>query len=380
MIMALLVISAIVMFHEFGHFLLARLNGIAVVEFSLGFGPRLISWQSKKNGTRYSWKLIPFGGSCAMMGEFDDESGQNNMTDEGTFKEGSLEAKMRDEFADGRYGDSFFKKSPWARFSVIAAGPLFNFILAFVLALVVVAWSGYDYPEITEVSGGYAAEMAGIEPGDVITKIGDRKVYITRDIILYMMFHSGEDLEVEYRRQDETTGAWTTYEAVLDFDHFYYQDGRYLSGMTFSGSRSATDSPLTLLKCGVAEIRYVILSVIDSLGQMVQGQVSKDDIAGPIRIVGIIGDTVEQVSPYGFVYVIMNVFNLMIMFSANLGVMNLLPFPALDGGRLVFILIEILRGRPLNQRIENAVNFAGMMLLMGFMVFVLFNDISFLFK
>lgn len=358
MIMALLVLSVIVLFHEFGHFLLARLNGIAVLEFSLGFGPRLLSVKSKKSGTRYSVKMIPFGGSCAMMGEFGDE------------------AESEDS---GIPGDSFFAKSPLARMSVIAAGPIFNFILAFLLALVVVSWSGYDLPEIAQVVEGQAAEVAGLKEGDVITKIGNRKVMVTRDIILYMTINSNEDMELQYRRFNETTGTWEAHETFLDSDYYYYQNGRYLSGMNFYGYRSATDSPLTLIKYSVAEVRYTVLSVIDSLVQMVKGQVEKDDIAGPIRIVSIIDETVEQVSPYGAVYVIMNVFNLIIMFSANLGVMNLLPFPALDGGRLVFLFWELLTGKPVNQRVENAVNMAGMALLMTFMVFVVFNDLTFLF-
>lgn len=368
MIMALLVLSVIVLFHEFGHFLLARLNGIAVLEFSLGFGPRLLSWKSKKSGTRYSVKAVPFGGSCAMLGEFGDISEEN-----------PEEEEIQKEFADGKHGDSFFVKSPLARMSVIAAGPIFNFVLAFVLAIIVVSWSGYDLPEIAKVTEGQAAELAGLREGDIITKIGNRKVMVTRDIILYMTINSNEDLELQYKRYNETTGEWEKYETFLDSDHYYYQDGRYLSGMNFYGYRSATDSPLTLLKYSVAEVRYTILSVLDSLAQMVKGQVQKEDIAGPIRIVSIIDETVEQVSPYGMVYVVMNVFNLMIMFSANLGVMNLLPFPALDGGRLVFLFWELITGRPVNQRVENAVNMAGMALLMTFMVFVVFNDLTFIF-
>lgn len=362
--MALLVLSVIVMFHEFGHFLLARLNGIAVLEFSLGFGPRLFSVKSKKSGTRYSIKVVPFGGSCAMLGEFGEEP---------EFDE------LREEFADGKHGVSFFERSPLARMSVVAAGPIFNFILAFVLAIVVVAWSGYDMPEIAQVVEGCAADRAGIEPGDVITKIGNRNVLVTRDIVLYMTVNSNEDLEIQYKRYNEETGEWVKYQSMLDSDYYYYQDGRYLSGMNFYGYRSATESLPTLLKYSVAEVRFNILSVVDSLVQITKGQVESDDIAGPIRIVNIIDETVEEVSPYGAVYVVMNVFNLIIMFSANLGVMNLLPFPALDGGRLLFLLWELITRKPVNQRIENAINTVSMIILMAFMVFVLFNDLTFLF-
>lgn len=370
-ISALLVLSVIVLFHEFGHFLLAKLNGIGVVEFSLGFGPRLLSWRSKKSGTRYSWKLIPFGGSCAMYGEFGDE-------DEDDSDEPSKEDEIMKEFADGKHGASFFTKSPLARISVVAAGPIFNFILAFLFSIVIIAWAGYDDPVVVAVTEGNAAQMAGIQSGDVITKIGNRSVMVRRDVILYMTVHSNEDLAVEYQRFDEETGTWKTYQSVMDSQYYYYQDGRYLSGMNFSGYRTQPASLYELLKYSAAEVRYSIYSVIDSLGQMAQGQVKADDIAGPIRIVTIIDETVEQVTPYGMVTVIMNVLNLMIMFSANLGVMNLLPFPALDGGRLVFLIWELITRRPVNQKIENAVTMAGMALLMAFMVFVVWNDLTFL--
>ncbi len=364
MIMALLVLSMIVLFHELGHFLLARFNGIAVLEFSLGFGPRLLSWKNKKSGTRYSIKCIPFGGSCAMLGEFGEEPEYE---------------ELREEFSDGKHGVSFFEKSPLAKISVVAAGPIFNFIMAFVLAIAVVAWSGCDVPEIAETVEASAAERAGLLEGDIITKVGNRNVMVTRDIFLYMYFHGREDLEIQYKRLDESTGEWKKYDALLDSDYYNYQNGRYLSGMNFYGNRVATDSIFTLLKYSAAEVRYNILSVVDSLAMMGKGRVEKDDIAGPIRIVSMIDETVETVSLYGPVYVIMNVFNLMIMFSANLGVMNLLPFPALDGGRILFLLWEMITGKPLNSKFENLVNMISMALLMAFMVFVIFNDLTFLF-
>ena len=356
MILALLVLSVIVLFHEFGHFLLARLNGIAVVEFSLGFGPRLFSHVSKKSNTRYSIKLFPLGGSCAMKGEFDE-----------------------DEEMDGDVSQTFYSKSPLARMSVIAAGPIFNFILAFVFAAVIVAWAGYDPPVVASVAEGQAAEAAGLLPGDVITKIGNRRVVISRDMILYMAVHGKEDAILQYKRYDAATDSWKKYETFLDSDQFASQGGRYLIGVGFSGYRSPGGSLAEIIKYGAAEVRYGILSVIDSLKELFRGRVGADDIAGPIRIVSMIDDTVDEVSQYGAVTVIMNLLNLMVLFSANLGVMNLLPFPALDGGRLVFLLWEFLTRKPVDQRIEGAVTMAGMVLLMTFMVFVLFNDLRFLF-
>lgn len=358
MILALVVLSVIILFHEFGHFLLAKLNGVTVVEFSLGMGPRLLSHVSKKSGTRYSWKLFPFGGSCAMLGEFEDEEGDG------------------EAFSDT---GSFYSKTPLARMAVIAAGPAFNFLLAFAFAVAIVAWAGYDPPEIESVAEGQAAEAAGLKPGDVITKIGGRRVMIARDMLLYMAVNGKQDLSIQYKRLNGVSGKWETHETFIDADDFSFRNGRYMIGIQFSSYRSPAGAAFGLIKYGAAEVRYTVLSVLDSLRELVRGHVGTEDIAGPIRIVTIIDDTVEQVSPYGAVTVFMNLLNLMVMFSANLGVMNLLPFPALDGGRLVFLLWELITKKPVDQRIEGAVNMTGMALLMTFMVFVIFNDLRFLF-
>ena len=310
---AVVVLGGIILFHEFGHYLLARLNGIAVVEFSVGFGPRLLSWVSQKTGIRYSLKLLPLGGSCAMLGEFGEDEDE------------------KEEVPDVK-GVSFFDKGPLAKMAVIAAGPLFNFILAFVFSLVILSWAGIDPAVIAGTSEGMPAETAGLKEGDVITKLDGRKIHLSREISMYLMTARQDPVQVEYRRYDETSSSWTT-------EH----------------------------------------TVIDSLKMIVGGKVTTNDIAGPVRIVTIIDQTVEENTQYGFVTVVMNLLNLMVMFSANLGVMNLLPFPALDGGRLVFLLWELVTRHPVSQRVESAVNMAGMALLMTFMGVVVFNDLRMIF-
>lgn len=368
MIFALLVLSVIVVFHEFGHFLLAKLNGIAVVEFSVGFGPRLLSWQSKKTGTRYSWKLIPLGGSCAMLGEFEDES---VMTQE--------EKEYREKFSDGRNGSSFYRASALARMSVIAAGPIFNFILAFIAAVAVMSWAGYDAPVLLDVTAGEAADEAGLRAGDLITSIGGRDVMLTRDCLLHMMTIKDEDFVIEYERLNEKSGKWEHFETVIESDLMRYEGGRYYMGVSFSGYRNEVESIPALFKYAAADVRYNITSVVESLKMLAGGRVAKTEIAGPVRIVSIIDDTVENASPGGIVSVVMHVLNLIVIFSANLGVMNLIPFPALDGGRLMFIAWELVTRRPVDKKVEGIVNMIGMFLLMAFMFMVIFNDIRILF-
>lgn len=354
---AVVVLGGIILFHEFGHYLLARLNGIAVVEFSVGFGPRLLSWVSQKTGIRYSLKLLPLGGSCAMLGEFGEDEDE------------------KEEVPDVK-GVSFFDKGPLAKMAVIAAGPLFNFILAFVFSLVILSWAGIDPAVIAGTSEGMPAETAGLKEGDVITKLDGRKIHLSREISMYLMTARQDPVQVEYRRYDETSSSWTTEHTVIQPE---FKDGRYYLGVLLQGHRDAPESLVQVLQYSVYEVRYWIHTVIDSLKMIVGGKVTTNDIAGPVRIVTIIDQTVEENTQYGFVTVVMNLLNLMVMFSANLGVMNLLPFPALDGGRLVFLLWELITRQPVSQRVESAVNMAGMALLMTFMVFVVFNDLRMIF-
>ena len=354
---AVVVLGGIILFHEFGHYLLARLNGVAVVEFSVGFGPRILSWVSKKTGIRYSLKLLPLGGSCAMLGEFGEDEDE------------------KEEIPDVK-GVSFFDRGPLAKMAVIAAGPVFNFILAFVFSLVILSWAGIDPAVIAGTSEGMPAEAAGLREGDVITKLDGRKIHLSREISMYLMTAGQDPVQVEYRRYDETSSSWTTEHTVIQPE---FKDGRYYLGVILQGHRDAPESLVQVLQYSVYEVRYWILTVIDSLKMIVGGKVTTNDIAGPVRIVTIIDQTVEENTQYGFVTVVMNLLNLMVMFSANLGVMNLLPFPALDGGRLVFLLWELVTGHPVSQRIEGAVNMTGMALLMTFMVFVVWNDLRILF-
>ena len=354
---AVVVLGGIILFHEFGHYLLARLNGVAVVEFSVGFGPRILSWVSRKTGIRYSLKLLPLGGSCAMLGEFGEDEDE------------------KEEIPDVK-GVSFFDKGPLAKMAVIAAGPVFNFILAFVFSLVILSWAGIDPAVIAGTSEGMPAEAAGLKEGDVITKLDGRKIHLSREISMYLMTAGQDPVQVEYRRYDETSSSWTTEHTVIQPE---FKDGRYYLGVILQGHRDAPESLVQVLQYSVYEVRYWILTVIDSLKMIVGGKVTTNDIAGPVRIVTIIDQTVEENTQYGFVTVVMNLLNLMVMFSANLGVMNLLPFPALDGGRLVFLFWELVTGHPVSQRIEGAVNMTGMALLMTFMVFVVLNDLRILF-
>ena len=339
-ILAIIVFGLIIFVHELGHFLLAKINGIRVDEFSIGMGPRLFSFV--RGETRYSLKLLPIGGSC-MMGEDDV-----NDVGEGSFN----------------------SKSVWARISVVAAGAIFNFILALIFSMIVVGYTGYDEPVIYGVIEEFPAEAAGMQAGDRIVKMNNKKINIWREVTYYNMFHQGETVDLVYERDGERHEVTITPKQD--------EDGSYLLGVTSPGELKEANL-LTALQYGVYEVRFWISTTIESLKMLVTGAVGMDQLSGPVGIVDVVDETYQQSKDYGIVVVIMQMLNIGILISANLGVMNLLPLPALDGGRLVFLIIEAIRGKRVSPEKEGWVHGIGMILLLALMAFVLFNDIKRLF-
>lgn len=473
-IAALLIFTVIVVIHEFGHFLLAKKHGVGVPEFSVGMGPRIVTVaktaqgmrcrflcsQSKfdsledwKDVTKYSWKLFPLGGSCAMVGEDEDNDAE----------------------------DSFNTKGVWARFSIIFAGPFFNFILAFVFSVIIIAHNGVDIPLVRVVFEHQPAQTAGIQEGDIIKEVNGKKITIGREIDTHFLLHplTGKDVEVVVERDGErktfmidphyttylfgfTYGAQATSSTKIEeiskdrpFDKAGLKSGdkiksvngrvvtngeelgnvmsqENVSGNTVTfvieqdgqektfeitpepnksmtlGFYAASDESIKnlvakpgqdlkevrvnpivrtgyILKYSVIEVKYWIETTVASLGNLVSGKLSKDDISGPVGIVNAVGGIIDQTADYGkamkkstwkiFTDIVMNMLYMAVLLSANLGIMNLLPLPALDGGRLVFILIEAVRGKPIDPAKEGYVHFAGFVILMLFMVFVMYNDI-----
>jgi len=340
-VLSVIIFSVIVLIHELGHFLLAKQGGIVVEEFSLGMGPRLIS--TVKGGTKYSLKLLPFGGSCAMLGE-----------DDGVQTDGS-----------------FASKSVATRISVIIAGPIFNFALAFVLAMFIIGSVGVDRPVILEVVEGSPAEMAGIREGDTILKMNNKRIKVSREITNYVSFNQGKAVTVVFEQDGEQKTA--------EMEPRQGEDGRYLFGISMSSNVREKVGAGETIMYSFHEVYYWIDTTLQSLKMMFQGQVSIDDMAGPVGVVNVIDDTYQQASSDGAFYVWLNMLNISILLTANLGVMNLLPLPALDGGRLVFLIIEGIRGKRLDPEKEGLVHFMGLMALMLLMVIVMFNDIRKLF-
>lgn len=424
----ILILGVLVFIHELGHFLLAKANGITVTEFSLGMGPRIASFAKGK--TRYSWKILPIGGSCMMLGEDED------IEDDGAFN----------------------KKGIWARFSVLFAGAFFNFILAFVLAVIVLGAVGLDYPDVIRAPEGSAIYEAGLREGDRITKFDGKKVHFGREIDMNLFFNpvSEKPIDITYKRDNKTYKA-TVYpkklpafyqlgivygdglnpaeivsiEPDFPFDKAGVEAGDIITSINGSPIETGQDlakyiaenpisdeslritylrknkemqaditpklvensyslgrfynvyrekvSPINTLKYSFFELKYNIVNVLESLKYMISGRASLDQLSGPVGIAGIVGDIIDTTESEGAGITILTLANFSIMLSANLGVVNLLPFPAMDGGRLVFLAIEAIRRKPISKNIEAAVHFVGLVLLMLLMVFVLYNDIRKLF-
>ena len=350
-ILFVLIFGVVVISHELGHFLLAKANGIHVVEFAVGMGPTLASFH--KGDTKYSLKLFPIGGACMFEGE------------DGV------------KLADGEQSKgSFLEANVWARISSVIAGPLCNFVLGFVVALIMVNMiiSNEDMAirdvVVTDVVADSPAQAAGLQSGDRIISIDGERTYLYEDIYLFTLTADNSAVPVKYERD----GQRYVTELAPAYDE---TSGRYLMGITFGEAAEVTG--IDAVKYAYYEMRYSFRSVVKSLGMLLQGRVGREDVAGPVGIASAVGQTYESAKQYGWESVVIQMLNFTLLLSVNLGILNLLPLPALDGGRLIFLLIEVVRGKPVPPEKEGMVHFIGLVFFMILMVLVLFNDLVNLF-
>lgn len=343
-ILFVIIFGIVVVSHELGHFLLAKAGGITVVEFSVGMGPTLLSF--KRGGTKYSLKLFPIGGACM----FEGEDGLN-----------------MEEGAESNPG-AFPNANVWKRISTVVAGPVFNFILAFIVAIAMVSMiEAVRDPVATEVLEGGAAEAAGLQDGDRIISLNGERIYLYEEILLFNALYREGEVEMVYERDGE---RYTTMLTPIYSEEY----GRYMLG--FSNADFVEINGMNTLKYAWYEMRYNVKNTYKSLGMMLTGQVSRKDVAGPVGIANVVGEAYDQSKEYGWENILVTMMNITLMLSVNLGILNLLPLPALDGGRLVFLFLEVLRGKPIPPEKEGMVHFIGLMFFMALMVFVFFNDLA----
>ena len=354
--LAILLLAILIVAHEFGHFMAARAMKIDVREFSVGFGPKLAGWKSKKYETTFAVRAIPMGGYCSFYGE-DDATGQSK--------------------DDPR---NFGNHSVWKRMFVILMGPVMNFILAFIAATVLIWCIGIESvnPFIHEVMDPGPAYEAGMQAGDEVLEInGINMMDGTMDTLLNTIssWKEGDGpLQMTIRRDGETVQAEVT--PVWNEEAQKMQIGVYISG-------HVETAPAGFFG-GFGEAWKMCTNAGGAILRALKNLVTKgeglEDTAGPVGIVSLISTQVEGQVEQGGAGAGASAFTqLLILISINLGLMNLLPIPGLDGSRLVFGIIEALRGKPVPPQREAIVHLVGMGLLLTLMIFFTFRDVMRLF-
>ncbi len=322
------VFGILVISHEYGHFIMARLNGVKVHEFSIGMGPKLFAYPGKN--TNYTVRALPLGGYVQMQGENEEVDAP----------------------------DSFSVKKPLQRFSILVAGSLMNFMMAVILFFSVYMMIGFPVNVVKEVLQGYPAQIAGIQAGDEVISI-DGKIVDSWDSLIKAVSEAGPDefSVIVNRGPEKLTLVMTTKEA---------EDGRRIIGIVHETRFSAPKA----VTAALTSTRDVTLGIVDFLSQLIRGKASGEGVVGPVGMVGIVG----QASRNGMA----DLLSVAAIISVNLGIFNLLPFPALDGGRIIFVFYELIFKKPFNKEWEQQMHYFGFMILLGLMAFMVFKDLKLL--
>lgn len=323
-IYAIIMFCMLVFIHELGHFMAAKASGVRVNEFALGMGPAL--FKKQKGETMYTLRAIPIGGYCAMEGE-DEES--------------------EDERA-------FNNKPAWKKAIIVVAGAAMNLILCVILMTGIALYTGTMTTTINEVSEDSPAAEAGIQAGDTILAIDGKQTEGWTDIIEGITA-AEKQVELDVDRQGERLS--------LTSELTKGEDGRQIIGIVPQREHNL----LIAVKGGAANTWNMAKLMGKTIGQLFTGKVSTKELTGPVGIVYTVNDTAK----YGFIYLIY----LTALISLNLAIVNMLPLPALDGGRLIFIIIRKITGRAINDEAEGKIHFVGIMLLFALMIYVTWNDI-----
>lgn len=340
-ILALLIFGFLIFIHEFGHFTMARLFKVTIEEFAIGMGPTLVSKKSKKSGIKYSLRALPIGGFVSMEGE-DSESQDEN---------------------------AFTNKPVWQRIIITCAGAFMNIIIGILVMSILVATQptlpSNTIGAFVEDENGYNyAYSSGLRLGDKIIKVDGTRVHIANETIYEIMRKGINPIDITVIRDGETI---TLEECVFPT---IVEGGTRYGNMDFKVIPEAK-TPLNVLKHAYFRSASTIKMIWESLYDLVTGRYGAESISGPIGVTKALGEAAEQ-GVGDLVY-------LTVVISMNLGVMNLLPLPALDGGRLLFEIIELIRRKPIKREIEGYIHFAGLVMLMLLMVVIGIKDIIGLF-
>ena len=327
-IYAIILFVLLIFPHELGHFVVAKAVGVKVNEFAFGMGPAL--FQREKGETLYSIRLIPVGGYCAMEGENEESDNPR----------------------------SFNNKPGWAKISVLVAGAAMNVAIAILVLSIISGISGSATTTIDTVDAGSPAYTAGVQAGDEVLYVNDTEIKEWSDLSPSII--SDEEIQLTVGRDGK--------EITMPVKPVLTEDGsRYVIGIMCELSHS----PVKALENGVKSTWAMTVLMAESIVMLITGDVPASEIAGPVGIVSMVGDTAS----YGIYYFA----SLVALMSINLAMLNLLPLPALDGGRILFVIIRKITGKMITDDLEGKIHTIGMMLLLGLMVFATWNDIMRLF-
>ena len=340
----ILILGVIVFIHEFGHFTFAKLTGVYVYEFAIGMGPKL--WSKKGKETEYSLRAIPIGGFCQMAGEDMDDDDLKKIP-----KSKRLQSK-----------------TVWQRFLIMFFGAGNNFISAvLILFFIALIWGGSSMtPGITEVTKGYPAQKAGIEAGDIVKEINGHKISTSDDISLYLAIANPKEKStfvVEKSNGEKETYKFKAKKVEKDGEVSYV----YGIGM----KQEKTKGFVNAIKYTFKKTASIFKQMGVTVAYLFTGGISLNQLSGPVGIYSIVGES----SKAGFA----NVLYLVAFLSINVGFINLLPLPAFDGGHIVFLIIELIKGSPVKPELEEKIHGIGMMLLLLLMAIITINDIIKLF-
>ena len=338
----ILVLGVTILVHEFGHYLFAKLSNTYVFEFSIGMGKKILSYKKKGGETEYNLRLIPIGGFVQLAGE--DPKDENNIP--------------KDRLLNNK---KFYQK-----FLIMVAGAGFNFILAlFALFLYGAIWGSPSLSTtIPNVVVDSPAYVAGLEAGDKIMKINGNNTYTIDDVQIYLFLAEEGATTFEIKRKDQTKLI-----SVTPLEEKEAQEKGYSYGIEYS--KKQDHGFLNAIKYSFAKTGAMFNQMFITIKSLFTGGVGMNDLSGPVGIYGIV-DSARQA---GFQYLL----ELIALLSINVGVINLLPFPAFDGGRILFTIIEKITGKKINPNVENIIHTIGFMLLMALMIYVTCNDILKLF-
>ena len=362
---SLLVFGAVIAIHEFGHFAAAKLSGIQVNEFAIGMGPAL--WKKIAGGTQYTLRLLPVGGYVAMEGEGSPEADQAERDRDGREaapEEGWEENPIPPE---QRTGIPFPEAAVWKRAIVMAAGPFMNFVLGFVVLLGLIAFRSEPIASriIYEVEEGALCGQTGLQAGDEIVAVNGRRCFVTNDILYELARTRDTQADFTVRRDGRLLEL-----PGVRFDTYTGEDGGTRMDIGFTVYALAK-TPANVLKESVNSELYYSRIIFTSVADLLRGRESINNLSGPVGIVSAI----SQAASYGLTDVV----EMLVLITVNLGVFNLLPIPALDGGRLVFLGVEAVIRRPVSERLQENLTLATFILLFGLMIFATYNDVIRLF-